>query len=828
MATLYNADLKPLTPGTYTHPYQHATKLFLADNFRLTPKQSFLYYVVININNNLGNDLLSQVTALFSQQIFTSEISSQTTLEQYEVGLLAKKVGLPNFKIATQTKNAYNRKNIIQTGINYDPISITFHDDAADVVTKFWNDYYTYYYRDSDYTKAYYSTPHKYQPRLTDSWGFTPRNSSVVPFLTSIQLFSLHNKRFTEYELINPYISDWRHGEHNSEQGTGIMENQMTVVFETVKYKTGYVNPIDVNGFATIHYDNVQSPISNSTTNIYDDNGLIGALSNGTKDLARPDGQGSGANIFNGLLNAYNLAKNLKNVNWTNLARQSIGSIAISAVNQAVNAAIGNSVTVPTASLGSGLIYTQSNVLSNPYSALPQSNGVSIAGSPVGYNVQSGIVSVGTNLVNNFVNGVVTQSFQQGSVKLFQVTTNQGNNILVNQYGQPVANQQSSIFLNEDGNPVSSTQVLTTKSGTYNPAQITDNLVEYQTITDSNGDATTVYTYTDGTKVTFDGYGTQVSLVPGTNYTGNATAAAVPQNSSALVQQGQNLDPAAVRYYTDPKTGVTYTIGGTSAQIVNSLSGTGGLIAGGYVTQSLYGSLTKGFLGQSVLGQSVAAGVSGAAGLVTGRLVNNALQPILNNVSGGISQVFDKVGGTIKNTIGDVFGSGGFNKDNPNKNVVSAALENDGTGYYTYKDGSQYFRDSNGNYTQVGPPAGGSGNWLSNLFGGSKSASDAVAGSPNSGFTPATVWTDINGNPITTQYGDYVWSGGQIPQSRDPFQDPNSVFYTPGEQSSNYINYASMTSQDFGVSTQVDPITSLDWTVDVPTLSAEEAISLGA
>ena len=58
MATLYNADLKPLTPGTYTHPYQHATKLFLADNFRLTPKQSFLYYVVININNNLGNDLI--------------------------------------------------------------------------------------------------------------------------------------------------------------------------------------------------------------------------------------------------------------------------------------------------------------------------------------------------------------------------------------------------------------------------------------------------------------------------------------------------------------------------------------------------------------------------------------------------------------------------------------------------------------------------------------------------------------------------------------------------------------------------------------------------
>ena len=828
MATLYNADLKPLTPGTYTHPYQHATKLFLADNFRLAPKQSFLYYVVININNNLGNDLLSQVTALFSQQIFTSAISSQTVQEQYEVGLLAKKVGLPNYKIATITKNAYNRKNVIQTGITYDPLTIAFHDDAADVVTKFWNDYYTYYYRDSDYTKAYYTTPHKYQPRLTDSWGFTPRNASVVPFLTSIQIFSLHNKRFTEYELINPYISDWRHGELNSEQGTGILENQMTVVFETVKYKTGYVNPIDVSGFATIHYDNVQSPISTSVTNIYDDNGLIGALANGTKDLARPDGQGSGANIFNALLNTYNLAKNLKNVNWTNLARQSIGSLAISAVNQAVNAALGNSITVPTASLGSGLVYNQSNVLSNPYSSLPQSNGVTIAGSPAGYNLQAGVINVGTNISNNFVNGVVTGSIQQGSTKLYQVSTNQGNNILVDQYGQPVTNQQTSLTLNEDGAPIGSKQVLSTTSGTYIPGDLETNRESIQRITDSNNQVMTVYTYRDGTQVTIDENGIQQKLVPGSNYTGNPEPIAVPQNSSALVEQGQNLNPAGLRYYTDPKTGVTYSIGGTSAQIVNTLSGTGGLIAGGYVTQGLYGSLTKGFLGQSVLGQSVAAGISGSVGLVTGRLVNNTLQPILNGVAGGVNQVFDSVSGTVKNTFSDIFGSGGFSKDSPNKNVVNAVLENDGTGFFTYKDGSQYFRDSNGKYTQVQAPAEGSGNWLSNLFGGSKSSSDGIAGNPNAGFTPATVWTDGSGNPITTPNGEYVWSGGQIPQSRDPFQDPNSKFYTPGEQSSNYINYASMTSQDFGVNTQVDPIASGDWTYDYPVLSAEEAIMAGA
>lgn len=802
MATLYNADLKPLTPGTYTHPYQHATKLFLADNFRLAPKQSFLYYVVININNNLGNDLLSQVTALFSQQIFTSQISSQTTLEQYEVGLLAKRVGLPNFRIATQTKNAYNRKNIIQTGISYDPITITFHDDAADVVTKFWNDYYTYYYRDSDYTKAYYSTPHKYQPRLTDSWGFTPRNASVVPFLTSIQIFSLHNKRFTEYELINPYINDWRHGEHNSEQGTGIMENQMTVMFETVKYKTGYVNPIDVNGFATIHYDNVQSPISTSTTNIYDDNGLIGALSNGTKDLARPDGQGSGANIFNALLNAYNLAKNLKNVNFTNLARQSLARIGITAINQAVNAALGNSITVPTASLGSGLVYSQSNVLSNPYSALPQSNGVTVAGTPIGGTLQAGVISIGTNIANNYVNGVITNSLQQGNVKLFQVTTNQGNNILVNQYGQPVTNQQTSLTLDEDGNPISSRQVLSTTTGTYIPGNLETNQESKQRVTDSNGQVMTVYTYRDGTQVTIDENGVQQKLVPGTNYTGNPEPVAIPQNSSALVQQGQNLNPAGVKYYTDPQTGVTYTIGGTSAQIVNTLSGAGGLVAGGYTAQTVYSGLTKGFLGQSVLGQSVAAGVSGAVGLVTGRLVNNALQPVLNGVAGGVTQVFDGVSGTIKNTFSDIFGSGGFSKDSPNKNVVNAVLENDGTGYFTYKDGSQYFRDSNGTYTQTSAPADGAGNWLSNLLGGNKSAADGTAGNPQAGAFPDTIWTDGAGNPILSGSGGYINTAFGTESGTAP------VNITPDDWNASAIEAETGLYEAYAN----DPIASGDWT----------------
>lgn len=65
MASIYNADLQTLAPGIKTHPFDHATKLFVADNFRLTPKQTFSYYVCINIDQSAitGTSILQGLLA---------------------------------------------------------------------------------------------------------------------------------------------------------------------------------------------------------------------------------------------------------------------------------------------------------------------------------------------------------------------------------------------------------------------------------------------------------------------------------------------------------------------------------------------------------------------------------------------------------------------------------------------------------------------------------------------------------------------------------------------------------------------------------------------
>ena len=59
----------------------------------------------------------------------------------------------------------YNRKRIVQKRIDYNPVTITFHDDPYGVTTASWEAYYRYYYRDGNYTKS--TTDGSIDPQLS-------------------------------------------------------------------------------------------------------------------------------------------------------------------------------------------------------------------------------------------------------------------------------------------------------------------------------------------------------------------------------------------------------------------------------------------------------------------------------------------------------------------------------------------------------------------------------------------------------------------------------------------------------------------------------------
>lgn len=764
MASLYNADLKPLTKGTFTHPYDHATKLFVADTYRLAPKQSFLYYVVINIDpsqTQLGSGLVGGL------------LSFADRFQNLETGMLVKRVDLPKFTIGTKTYNAYNRKNIVQTNIQYDPVNITFHDDAADVITNFWNDYYTYYYRDSDYNVSDYSRAEKYAPRSKIGWGYSPRNNAIPNFLQNIRIFSLHNKRFTEYLLVNPVITSWRHGEHDSTNDRSLMENTMTVTYETVKYFTGFINPVSVDGFSLLRYDNTPSPISTSITNIYTDAGVLGALDAVPKDLRKPDGSDGAGGPLSSLLSMYRLYNNLKNVNLKTVVGTSLGQLGVGVLNNTLNTGLG--YVFPTlgggvsGTNGTGVVGAAVGALSYPYGSGVPNFGATIAGSAAGAiagvavnSLNQGIEFVGSQInrgIDTAVNGIFPPTL--GSTGVYDVAATSGGVFVNSSSLQPSTGTTTALYLDNQGNPIARVQVVGTQSGTYNPNNASENLKYAQEITDASGQKILVNKYYDDTEVRYTEDGSTVlQVIPGRNYSAtvglpNSNINTNPIDTRTLAARGVNIPDNSVQYRTDPQTGLIYTVGNsTSALFTNTLAGATGAGVGLYAGQSLFGALNRTGLGNTVIGRVVSGAVATAAGAAVGRAVNNGLQVVINKATGAITQGWDQTEGQIRNVAGTWTGTGGYDPTRPLDNIVGGPVRNSaGSTVWTYKDGTVRTIDAEGVQTVT---QGSNNSGILSFFNRSpgQNTDSAVDSAPYGG-----IWTDESGNPIQTGSGGYLYYG---------------------------------------------------------------------
>jgi hypothetical protein len=247
--------------------YAHADQLFVASNYRLAPKYSYLYYVKFDRDDRLPAD--------------------NSTSRLIETGQLVSSVSLPKFSVDNKVLNAYNRPNNIQTKIKYDPVQITFHDDSDNTVLDFWREYYNYHYRDGDYknmfndsTTSNYQQKHKYHFNNSapmNSWGYTLKNkSNEIHFLKNIRIYSLNRGTFTEYILVNPLITSFQHGQHTAGENA-LMTHTMTVSYEAVLYYTGNTRDSTIPGMLDLHYDKRPSSLTPTGLNV-----------NGAAGFARP------------------------------------------------------------------------------------------------------------------------------------------------------------------------------------------------------------------------------------------------------------------------------------------------------------------------------------------------------------------------------------------------------------------------------------------------------------------------------------------------------------------------------------------------------------
>jgi len=300
MPTFGQDFLKGFLGNNSLRDYTHASKTFTTNAFELKPRYKFLFHVSFTLNI---------AESPFLRGAFGND-------DVTDLSLAVKTIDLPKYTIDTETLNQYNRKRIIQKKINYDPINVTFHDTSGDLIRKMWYYYMTYYYKDA--TQRYlapnntngsngadaqrqagfgYNASDIYAKERVgnvNDWGFigeTFNDGSTngvaggkPAFFRDIRIYGMDQRKFAEYVLINPMITAWSHDQYNYSEASGIMQNSMTIAYETVKYYSGAVGraqpggDTNVKGFATdAHYDKTVSPIARPGANatVFGQGGLL-------------------------------------------------------------------------------------------------------------------------------------------------------------------------------------------------------------------------------------------------------------------------------------------------------------------------------------------------------------------------------------------------------------------------------------------------------------------------------------------------------------------------------------------------------------------------
>lgn len=248
MAIVKSQSIKAQQDDITLRDARHAHNFYTSNSFEFAPKTKYLYHVVF----------------VLSQEARSKAVSTEQNLKQ--VSMLVKQADLPGFTAQVDSKKQYNRIKHLQTGIEYDPVSIRFHDDNSSLSSRLFEEYYRYYFRDG----SKFNNP-------GDSIDYGPRDlyservprygmdkPPVLPFFKEIKIFQMSRQRWRAYTLINPLVDKWQHDSVDNTDSQGMMENTMSILYEGVLYSEGEVSTeLDPTGFGSQEtlYDTVPSPL---------------------------------------------------------------------------------------------------------------------------------------------------------------------------------------------------------------------------------------------------------------------------------------------------------------------------------------------------------------------------------------------------------------------------------------------------------------------------------------------------------------------------------------------------------------------------------------
>lgn len=201
-------------------------------NFTSTPKSKYMFYVRFMRADGAG-----------SSSIGGSGVQSTGALDWTNgVGFALKYIDRPKVTFEQQTLNQYNKKRIVQTKSEYEPLVMRFHDTIDNKVHNLFVEYYRYYYGDPQAVDTknwqYDITSPTYMRDVPFGLLSNPnRSPNSNYFFDHIEVYQIYGRRRAyRFDLVQPKILSFDPDELDYANGSIGNEITMQVNFEGIIY----------------------------------------------------------------------------------------------------------------------------------------------------------------------------------------------------------------------------------------------------------------------------------------------------------------------------------------------------------------------------------------------------------------------------------------------------------------------------------------------------------------------------------------------------------------------------------------------------------------
>jgi hypothetical protein len=322
------------------------------------PRQQFGGYVSFVLDRDLFADP-------FFDRVNDDELRSR-------MGSLVRTADMPQVEFKTQTMNEYNKKKIINTGVEYQPVTIRVTDTVSNAWLQIIMKYFSYHYmnprnktfqndRDingqtsnrggADFVGSQYGAG---GPFDSNKYGY---NINENPnFFERIDYVLYHGQKGVQYSLLNPIMVGFTHTPLDYASNE-LMEFSMTFQYEG--FTTYDEVNFDLSNFDLSRFEDVQALTSSVSNQNFRDDGTKSLLGNTSRDYVFLGNKGAERNrtaqprvvpgvddafvgpAFDktGLVTTYDAPRPSNTYYTKNLFGEFLGDVADKALSAAINGA---------------------------------------------------------------------------------------------------------------------------------------------------------------------------------------------------------------------------------------------------------------------------------------------------------------------------------------------------------------------------------------------------------------------------------------------------------------------------------------------------------